>query len=573
MTARPGDPALDRDHFTYSIVIPVYNSEALVGETVDRVVEVFTTAGLKHELILVNDGSHDGSWDVIAERARAYPQVTAINLLKNYGQHHANLAGFRESTGDFVITMDDDLQNPPEEALKLIDKAMHGHDVVFGKFERKQSAGYRRIGTRLIGMINRRIFLQPPTCVVSNHRILRRDVVDRICAARNAHPYITGQALMYSSNRANADGPARAAAGRQEQLQPAADPVPRAHHPVQLLLLAAAGHRARRLRRGRAQLPAGRLLPAQRSLARHPRRGLDHAGRPRGHLQRHHDRHAVDDRRVRRPHPRRGQHPGELPRLREGHRMRDHFLVIGAQRCGTTYLHELLADHPDIAMARPARPEPKVFLTDEVVDRGVEWYDRTWFPHAGTAALLGEKSTSYVESPDAIPRVTAVLGRPRILVQLRDPIERAVSNWSFSRSTGWRTARSPRPSPATSTGPLPWDPQLTSVSPYAYLERGRYADHLAPWLDAFPGLVRVQFLEDLVESPDRIGELYEWLGVDADVRPASMGQPVNQGERPEDQLDEGLVDRLRDYFHDSDRALAGLLGRELPWHDPVGGSR
>jgi hypothetical protein len=99
--------------------------------------------------------------------------------------------------------MDDDLQNPPEEALKLIDQAMHGHDVVFGKFERKQSAGYRRIGTRLIGMVNRRIFLQPPDLVVSNHRILRRDVVDRICAARNAHPYITGQALLYSSNRAN----------------------------------------------------------------------------------------------------------------------------------------------------------------------------------------------------------------------------------------------------------------------------------------------------------------------------------------------------------------------------------
>ena len=203
MTAPTGDVVLDRDHFTYSVVIPVYNSEALVGETVDRVVEVFTRAGLKHEVILVNDGSSDGSWDVIAGRARTHHQVTAINLLKNYGQHHANLAGFRESTGDFVITMDDDLQNPPEESLKLIDKAMHGHDVVFGKFERKQSAGYRRIGTRLIGAINRRIFLQPPDLVVSNHRILRRDVVDRICAARNAHPYITGQALMFSNNPAD----------------------------------------------------------------------------------------------------------------------------------------------------------------------------------------------------------------------------------------------------------------------------------------------------------------------------------------------------------------------------------
>ena len=80
---------------------------------------------------------------------------------------------------------------------------MNGYDVVFGKFERKQAAGYRRLGSKLISMINRRIFGQPPDLAVSNFRILRRDVVDRICASRTAHPYITGQALMYSSNRAN----------------------------------------------------------------------------------------------------------------------------------------------------------------------------------------------------------------------------------------------------------------------------------------------------------------------------------------------------------------------------------
>jgi hypothetical protein len=253
--------------------------------------------------------------------------------------------------------------------------------------------------------------------------------------------------------------------------------------------------------------------------------------------------------------------------------MRRHFLVIGAQRCGTTYLHELLADHPEIAMARPVRPEPKVFLSEEVLDRGVEWYDQTWFPHAGTAGLLGEKSTSYLESPDAVARVSAVLGRPQIVVQLRDPVERAVSNWGFTRSHGMEDRPVAEALARNLEGPLPWDPELTSVSPYAYLERGRYADYLAPWQHAFPGLVRVQFLEDLVERPDLVGELYEWLGVDPGVRPDSLGQQVNQAERPEDSLDAQLVDRLRDYFHDSDRALAGLLGRELPWHDRVGGAR
>jgi polyisoprenyl-phosphate glycosyltransferase len=195
---------LDPTSFTYSIVIPVFNSERIVGDTVDRVVDVFTGAGLRFEVILVNDGSPDGSWDVIAGRAREIPQVVALDLMKNYGQHYANLAGLTEATGDFVITMDDDLQNPPDQALLLIEKAMAGHDVVFGEFQQKQAHGIRRLGSRLIGLINRRIFGQPPDLVVSNFRILRRDVVDRIVASRTAYPYITGQALMFSGDRANA---------------------------------------------------------------------------------------------------------------------------------------------------------------------------------------------------------------------------------------------------------------------------------------------------------------------------------------------------------------------------------
>ena len=194
---------MDRSRFRYSIVIPVYNSEDLVGTTVDRVSAVFTEHGLDHEVILVNDGSPDGSWEVIAEKARTVPNVVALDLLKNAGQHHANLAGLREATGDYVITMDDDLQNPPDQALLLIDEAMTGKDVVFGEFETKQAAGYRRLGSKAISLINRRIFGQPPDLAVSNFRILRRDVVNRICASRTAHPYITGQALLYSRRRSS----------------------------------------------------------------------------------------------------------------------------------------------------------------------------------------------------------------------------------------------------------------------------------------------------------------------------------------------------------------------------------
>jgi glycosyltransferase involved in cell wall biosynthesis len=201
VAAETTDAAADRSAYSYSIVIPVYNSEAIVGETVRRVAEVFAGAGLRYEIVLVNDGSPDRSWSVISELARTTPHVVALNLLKNYGQHHANLAGFMEAQGDYVITMDDDLQNPPDQALLLIDAALQGgHDVVFGKFDRKQAAGYRQLGSRLINMINRRVFGQPDDLAVSNYRILSRDVVQRICASRTAHPYVTGQALMFSNN-------------------------------------------------------------------------------------------------------------------------------------------------------------------------------------------------------------------------------------------------------------------------------------------------------------------------------------------------------------------------------------
>lgn len=194
---------MDRTRFTYSVVISVFNSEAIVGDTIDGVVQFFDDANLKFELVLVNDGSKDDSWEIVKQRALKNHNIVALNLLHNSGQHNANLAGFREATGDYVITMDDDLQNPPDQIGKLVDEAMKGRDVVFGRFDQKQAAGHRILGSKVIGLINRRIFGQPPDLTVSNFRILRRDVVERICASRISYPYITGQALLYSRNRAN----------------------------------------------------------------------------------------------------------------------------------------------------------------------------------------------------------------------------------------------------------------------------------------------------------------------------------------------------------------------------------
>jgi glycosyltransferase involved in cell wall biosynthesis len=184
-------------------VIPVYNSEGIVRETIRRTVDFFESEGLDYEIILINDGSTDRSWQIIKEAAESLTNITAIDLLRNSGQHNANLCGFRHATGDWLVTMDDDLQNPPEEISRLIEKASEGYDLVLGRFREKQHAGHRKLGSYLIQIVNRKIFGQEKDLVLSNFRLVRRDVVERICDYRGPFPYIPGLCILYSERRAN----------------------------------------------------------------------------------------------------------------------------------------------------------------------------------------------------------------------------------------------------------------------------------------------------------------------------------------------------------------------------------
>ena len=244
--------------------------------------------------------------------------------------------------------------------------------------------------------------------------------------------------------------------------------------------------------------------------------------------------------------------------------MTRHMLIIGAQRCGTTYLHHLLDAHPQIAMARPARPEPKVFISEESSDRGLNWYHHTFFSHPRQEVLLGEKSTSYLDCGEAAARAARMLGTALIVVQLRDPIQRAISNWAFSTDAGLETRSLSTALTLNLDGPLPWDPAVTSVSPFAYLERGCYVDYLAPWFRQFGNDVIILFLEELVATPARISDLYARLGVDPRLAPRPPSAAVNRS-HVADTLDVDLRTRIREYFHAPNSALAELLGRVPPW--------
>lgn len=196
-------PKADTHHLKYSAVIPVYNSADIVGTTIEKTIEFFESHQFDYEIILVNDHSRDNSWDVLKTKATEHSNITAINLLRNYGQHTANLCGFRHSCGDYVITLDDDMQNPPNQMIHLINKSLEGYDVVLGRFKEKKHSLYRCWGSRLIAYINNRIFSNHKGLVLSNFRIISREVVDRICDYKTAYPYITGLVMMFCDRPAN----------------------------------------------------------------------------------------------------------------------------------------------------------------------------------------------------------------------------------------------------------------------------------------------------------------------------------------------------------------------------------
>lgn len=115
-----------------SVVVPVYNSEGSLTPLVERLVAVLPSVAPEWEILLINDGSRDRSWDVVRELAARYPRVRGIRMLRNFGQHNALLAGIRTARYTVTITMDDDLQHQPEEIPKLLAKLAEGADVVYG---------------------------------------------------------------------------------------------------------------------------------------------------------------------------------------------------------------------------------------------------------------------------------------------------------------------------------------------------------------------------------------------------------------------------------------------------------
>lgn len=163
-----------------SIVVPVYRSEGTLRQLLARLEKTLQTTPGGWEIVFVDDASPDGSWGVLEDLQRKNPErVLAVRLARNFGQHNALMCGFRESQGAIVVTMDDDLQNPPEEVPKLL--AALGDpdlDVAYGLYRTKKHRPWRNGGSWMINVFYRRVFDSRNT--VSSFRAIRRTTITNI---------------------------------------------------------------------------------------------------------------------------------------------------------------------------------------------------------------------------------------------------------------------------------------------------------------------------------------------------------------------------------------------------------
>jgi undecaprenyl-phosphate 4-deoxy-4-formamido-L-arabinose transferase len=179
---------------SYSVVIPVYNSEGSLPLLLDRLAQVLPTLSEAYEVILVNDGSRDRSWDVVQQLAQTYPWVRGVNMMRNYGQHNALLCGIRLARHEFVITMDDDLQHPPEEIARLVEKLAEGHDVVYGTPLHEQHGLFRDLASQVTKLALQGAMGAETARNISAFRVFRTQVRDAFAGYRG--PFVSIDVLL-----------------------------------------------------------------------------------------------------------------------------------------------------------------------------------------------------------------------------------------------------------------------------------------------------------------------------------------------------------------------------------------
>lgn len=241
--------------------------------------------------------------------------------------------------------------------------------------------------------------------------------------------------------------------------------------------------------------------------------------------------------------------------------MKSVFVIAGAQRSGTTYLYTMLDEHPDIYMAKPIKPEPKYFCSEDCLVKGREYYLNAYYNMDGYKAY-GEKSTSYITVSGVSCNISILFPEMKIVFILRNPIERAVSNYWFSVKNQIEK-ESFLYAIKNQEERIINDPMLSySVHPFAYLERGKYAKYIKRFFDYFPReRVYVIKWEDFIKDfAGEIKKIYNFLEVKDSFIPPSRNNRINASERKYNVLSSEAKKYLLNYYIKYNSELEKLLG-------------
>jgi undecaprenyl-phosphate 4-deoxy-4-formamido-L-arabinose transferase len=184
-----------------SVVIPVYNEESSLQALFDRLYPALDKLRVSYEVLFVNDGSRDRSPAMLKDQFLRRPEVTRVILFNgNYGQHMAIVAGFEHCRGERIVTLDADLQNPPEEIGKLLSAMDAGHDYVGGVRRTREDSWWRRIASKAMNRVRQRITRITMTDQGCMLRAYSRDIVRAVAASREVSTYIPALAYTYANN-------------------------------------------------------------------------------------------------------------------------------------------------------------------------------------------------------------------------------------------------------------------------------------------------------------------------------------------------------------------------------------
>lgn len=189
-----------------SFVIPCYRSADSISQVVHEIIKtVETDARFDYEIICVNDCSPDNTYQVLRQLSQESLKIKVIDLSRNFGQHSALMAGFNHVTGDIIVCLDDDGQNPPSEMFKLIDKLDEGYDLVSAKYSKKKHSLFRKIGTKISFAMSSYLVGKPKDIDLNSYYVFKRYVLDEVIKYDNPYPFVHGLILRVTRNMANVE--------------------------------------------------------------------------------------------------------------------------------------------------------------------------------------------------------------------------------------------------------------------------------------------------------------------------------------------------------------------------------